>query len=157
MQSTLWGRWGRGQCLLSLDWDGEDSYHCELRVQGYVQPKQACVYTQHPGPLVTLAQHAKDCKNPRKLPEEPQCLKETFSGLAWPPSPCTSPMPMSHHQKGKGNSLPSASYRLSVTSLTWNLAPPLTAVCVPNQNIKGNICVSVSALPASRCAFVTVI
>lgn len=68
------------------------------------------------GPPVIPAQQARHCKNPRKLPEEPQCLNEVFSGFAW--LPCTSPSPKSHPGKSKGSFLPNSSSRVSGTSLT---------------------------------------
>lgn len=118
-----------GHCLLSSDCHGEDSHHYERRPRRCMPKASSCLQTDLGPPIP--AQQARHCKNPRRLPEEPQCLKETFSGLAW--LPYTSPSPKSHPKKSKGTLLPNSSYRFSGISLTVGIRHRSLSRCLHSQ------------------------
>lgn len=78
---ALWGKWDRGQ-ILWLSSKHMDLQSREPRDQEmYGQSRLVCADSiqDHLSPL-----HSKRGaeRTPRELPEEPQCLKEMFSGLA---------------------------------------------------------------------------
>lgn len=80
---ALWGKRDRAQTLL-LSSKHMDLQSREPRDQMCGQSRLVCADSiqDHLPPL-----HSKRGaeRAPRKLPEEPQCLKEMFSGLAWLP------------------------------------------------------------------------
>lgn len=108
------GECGTLLAVLRLAWRGLTSLWTKRPRRG--TPKAGLCLQTDLGPHAIPTQQARRCKNPRRLPEEPQCLKEKLSGLAQ--LPCTSPSPKSHPRKSKGNFLPNTSYRFSSTSLT---------------------------------------
>lgn len=129
-----------GHCLLSSAWHGEDSHHCGPRDQGEVHPKQAYVCRQTLDHMLFLHSKQGAARTPGGSQKNHNALKRSSQVL----HSFLAQAPRQRATLGKAKAIfcptPATDSPARHSQLEW--APePLTAVCIPNQNIKRNICV----------------